>query len=78
MITIAGLTERQKGIMDLLWNCQDLEQITLFIKSLPTEQDRIDARSLVWIATVESLEQELGIAKETKDAAARAISNAMR
>ncbi len=78
MITIAGLTERQRGIMDLLWNCQDLEQITLFIKSLPTEQDRIDARSLVWIATVESLEQELGIAKETKDAAAAAIARAMR
>lgn len=78
MITIHGLTERQRGIMDLLWNCQDLDQIQLFIKSLPTEQDRIDAHSLVTIATQESIEQELGFSKECKDAATAAIHNAMQ
>ncbi len=78
MITIQGLTERQRGIMDLLWGCENLEQIQELIAALPTRQDQLDARSLVWVATVESLEQELGIAKECKDAAASAIRNAMR
>ena len=76
MITITGLTERQRGIMDLLWGCQDLEQIQLFIKSLPTKADQYDALSLVQIATVESIEQELGFNKECKDAAAAAIARA--
>ena len=78
MITIHGLTERQRGIMDLLWNCSDIEQINTLINALPSKQDQYDARSLVVIATVESIEQELGYSKECKDAAAIAISNAMR
>ena len=78
MITIHGLTERQRGIMDLLWNCSDIEQIQTLIQALPSKQDQYDARSLVLIATVESIEQELGYSKECKDAAAIAISNAMR
>lgn len=78
MITIQGLNERQRGIMDLLWNCEDIEQIKQFINALPTVQDKYDARSLVVIATQESIEQELGFSKETKDAAAAAICAAMR
>ena len=76
MISIEGLNERQRGIMDLLWNCQDIEQIQLFIKSLPTQSDQYDALSLVTIATHESIEQELGFSKECKDAAAAAIARA--
>lgn len=64
--------------MDLLWNCQDIEQIQEFIAALPTLQDMYDARCLVLIATVESIEQELGFSKECKDAASIAIANAMR
>lgn len=78
MITIHGLTARQKQLMDLLWNCQDLEQITDLVNALPTVVDRYDALSLVMIATWESLEQELGFSKEDCDAAAAAISHAMR
>ena len=77
MITIHGLTERQRGIMDLLWNCNDIEQIQTLIQALPSKQDQYDARSLVLIATVESIEQELGFSKECKDAAKTAIANAM-
>jgi hypothetical protein len=77
MITIHGLTERQRGIMDLLWNCNDIEQIQTLIQALPSKQDQYDARSLVLIATVESIEQELGYSKECKDAAKTAIANAM-
>jgi len=78
MITIHGLTDRQRGIMDLLWNCNDLEQIQTLIQALPSKQDQYDARSLVLIATVESIEQELGFSKECKDAASIAIANCMR
>jgi hypothetical protein len=78
MITITGLTGRQKGIMDLLWNCRDLAQIQLFIKSLPTKADQYDALSLVTIATQESIEQELGFSQECRDAASLAISRAQQ
>ena len=77
MITIQGLNDRQRGIMDLLWNCNDMEQIQTLIQALPSVQDQCDARSLVVIATVESIEQELGFSKECKDAATRAIARAM-
>jgi len=77
MITITGLTDRQKTLMDLLWGCQDIEQIRTLIDALPTKQDKWDAMGLVEIATVESIEQELGFSKECTDAAAAAISNAM-
>ena len=78
MISIEGLTPRQSQLMDLLWNCQDIEQITLFINSLPTIRDKQDARSLVLIATWEALEQELGFSKEVMYAAEAAIDHAMR
>ena len=77
MIHIHGLTTRQAQLMDLLWNCQDIEQIQQFFAALPTKQDMYDARSLVLIATWESIEQELGYSKECKDAAKTAIANAM-
>ena len=78
MITINGLTARQKILMDLLWSCENIEQIQAMISALPTAEDRYDARSLVLIATWESLEQELGFSKEDKDAADQAIACAMR
>jgi thioredoxin-like negative regulator of GroEL len=58
MITISGLTPRQKTIMDMLWSCQTLEQAQQLIRSLPTKQDAQDAQSLVAIATMESLEED--------------------
>ena len=61
MITIAGLTDRQRQIMDLLWSCESLEQVKTLISALPTKNDQNDARGLVVIATQESWEQELGL-----------------
>ena len=75
MITITGLTERQRNLMDLLWNCRDLEQVTTLIQALPTKQDQVDAAGLIKIATWESIEQELGLG-EYKDAALTAIARA--
>lgn len=75
MITIAGLTSRQKNLMDLLWGCQDLEQVQTLIKALPTRQDQIDAAGLIKIATWESIEQELGL-EDYREAAEAAIDRA--
>jgi hypothetical protein len=75
MITIEGLTQRQKTIMDLLWGCDSLEQVQTLISALPSSRDQRDAGSLVLIATLESMEQEgqleehLAAAKEIIDAA---------
>jgi hypothetical protein len=75
MISITGLTDRQRSIMDLLWGCQDLEQLRALIQGLPTVRDRIDAQGLIWIAQTESLELEQGL-EEYRDAASLAISRA--
>jgi hypothetical protein len=72
MITISGLTTRQKTIMDLLWTCNDLDQVQTFIKALPTVADQYDALSLVNIATQESLEED-GVLEQFKETAREAI-----
>ena len=58
MITITGLTDKQKAIMDILWACTSIEQAELFIRSMPTHKDRCDAHSLMQIAVLETLEHE--------------------
>jgi thioredoxin-like negative regulator of GroEL len=58
MITISGLTTRQKTLMELMWQCQTMEQLQTLIKALPTRADQRDAVSLVQIATLEGLEEE--------------------
>ena len=61
MITISGLTERQKQLVDLMWNCKDLDAVNTLINALPTEQDKRDCRGLCTILVQETLEQELGL-----------------
>jgi hypothetical protein len=72
MITITGLTHKQKAIMDILWACTSIEQAQLFIKSMPTHKDRADAHSLMQIAVLETLEQE-GTLDAHEEAAVAAI-----
>jgi hypothetical protein len=74
MITIENLTDRQRMIMDLLWQCNTVEQVQTLIKALPTKADQRDALSLVQIATMEGLEEEGGL-DEYKDAAKAAIDH---
>ena len=76
-IQIEGLNPRQFQLMDLLWNCASIEDVTTLIEALPTERDKADATSLVRIATVDTIEQELGL-DEYAAAATAAISCAMR
>ena len=68
MITIHGLTERQRNIMDLLWTCEDQAQVETLISALPTRKDQCDAASLVDIAVWESIEQECGLDRYEADA----------
>jgi hypothetical protein len=61
MITIEGLSKKQKAIMEILWNCNSLDQAELFIKSMPTHRDRCDAHSLMMLALYETLEEKDGL-----------------
>lgn len=57
MITISGLTAKQRVLMDVMWAMESMPAVEAFIKSLPT-RDGQDCASLVTIAVQESLEQE--------------------
>ena len=70
MITITGLTERHRQLIDLMWNCPDLAAVNTLIKALPTEQDRRDCQGLCTILVQETLEQELGLDKYADQATA--------
>lgn len=76
MITIAGLTPKQKTIMDIMWTMETITQVEAFIKSLPRD-DAIDAHGLLQIAIVETLEEEGRIA-DYEDMALDVIANARR
>ena len=70
MITIQGLTARQKSIMELLWACDSMEQAQGLVKSLPTPADQLDALSLINIAAWEVIELEGGLDEHAEAAAA--------
>ena len=57
MITIQGLTHKQKVFMDVMWSMESMPAVNAFIKSLPT-RDQQDCRSLVAIAVQDTLEQD--------------------
>ncbi len=77
MITINGLTERQKQLVDLMWNCRDIDAVNTLIAALPTAKDQQDCRALMTVLVQETLEQELGL-DAYADAAAACIARAMR
>ncbi len=76
MISIQGLTNRQKSIMDMLWSMDSMDKVNAFIKALPTRQDQMDAATLIQIAVEETIEQEQGL-DDYADAATAAIRCAM-
>lgn len=61
MISIQGLTVRQKSIMDMLWSMDSMDKVNAFIKALPTRQDQMDAATMIQIAVEETVEQEQGL-----------------
>jgi hypothetical protein len=71
MITITGLTARQKAMMDIMWSMDTMSKVQAFVRSLP-KQDALDCLSLVEMATLDTLEED-GL-DAYKDTAAAAIS----
>ena len=57
MITITGLTNKQKALMDVMWAMDSMPAVEAFIKTLP-KRDQQDCESLVTIAVQESLEED--------------------
>ena len=57
MITIQGLTHKQKVFMDVMWSMDSMPAVQAFIKTLPL-RDGQDCASLVEIAVQESLEED--------------------
>ena len=58
MITLNGLTERQKVIADMVWGCNTLEQAKTIVDSLSKEDQRT-ARVLMLVMVHEVLEENI-------------------
>ena len=58
MITLQGLTQRQRQLCDLMWSCSDLKQVQGLIRALPTLEDQQQAETLMQVLIQESLEQQ--------------------
>ena len=76
MITIHNLTAKQKMLLDVMWNIENISQVNDFINSLP-QKDKMDARCLLQIAIDESIEHEGGL-EEWANEALKAIDFAQK
>jgi hypothetical protein len=75
MITITGLTQKQKALMDVMWTMQEMEQVQSFIRTLP-KQDALDCLSLLDIAVQETQEHEYNGLEAYESLANAAIARA--
>jgi hypothetical protein len=76
MITITGLTEKQKALLTVMWDIDTTDKVHEFIRSLPAADAR-DAHSLLQMAIWESIEQQEGLeeyAQLAKDCISRSSS----
>ena len=67
MITISGLTHKQKALMDVMWTMDSMHKVNAFVRTLP-KRDAQDCLSLIQIAVQETLEEEGRIADYEADA----------
>lgn len=75
-ITIEGLNARQRVLADIIWACQTRKDINAFIRSLPTVELQDEARVIVdmmVMATIEQAYDGLGSLDEA-DALIRKVS----
>jgi hypothetical protein len=61
MITISGLTPKQKALLTVMWDIDSVTKVQEFIRTLPAKDAR-DAHSLLQMAIWESIEQQEGLA----------------
>lgn len=74
MISIEGLTPKQKAMLDILWSMETKAQVESFIKSLPLP-DNQEATNLLEVLIHESLEAH-GELDQYENHAKAAISRA--
>ena len=55
--TIEGLNAQQRVLADIIWACDTRKQINEFIRSLPTLQLQDEARSIVDLMIMATIEQ---------------------
>lgn len=55
--TLEGLTPRQMTLADIIWACEDKPEVDRFIKSLPTQAFRNEAKSIVNLMKMAAVEQ---------------------
>ena len=68
--TIDGLTPRQMILADIIWACEDKPEVDRFIKSLPTQAFRNEAKSIVDLMKMAAVEQCYDGIREPFDARA--------
>jgi queuine/archaeosine tRNA-ribosyltransferase len=68
MIKLTGLTQRQKQVIDLLWNCETLAEAQALVRALPTHRDRCDAQTLLTMVAWDNLEHTEGLADYEREA----------
>lgn len=56
-ITIEGLNERQRFLADIIWACDTRAQINTFIRSLPTVQLQDEAKAIIELMILATVEQ---------------------
>ena len=56
MITLEGLTHKQKMLAQLIWDCETQDQLETLIRCLPTKEDRHMASTLSRVMIYEALE----------------------
>jgi Trp operon repressor len=56
VITLEGLTPKQKMLAQLLWDCETQDQLETLIRCLPTREDRYMASTLSRVMIYEALE----------------------
>jgi hypothetical protein len=59
MITLDGLTHKQKMLAQLIWDCETQDQLETLIRCLPTKEDRHMASTLSCVMIYEALEQNI-------------------
>ena len=68
--TIEGLTPRQMVLADIIWACEDKPEVDRFIKALPTQAFRNEAKSIVDLMKMAAVEQCYDGIREPFDARA--------
>lgn len=67
MISITGLTPKQRALMTVIWDIDSMDKVQAFIRTL-SPNDARDAHSLLQVAIWESIEAEDGLDAYTDQA----------